>query len=146
MRERTGSVALSTTQSAQTVSFFSLAMKVTNSLLLTVTSTVVVLLSSVVVQTPQYWMVIDCLINTLSIYSSFSFGDKVYRTICCCPKWGFRTCVQMCFCCCGSVSKNADANNSMSNMKRPGITNVALQAPSRTATNLSSEDKPATKI
>eukprot|EP01083_Nonionella_stella_P269509 911969_1 len=31
----------------------------------TVTSIVVLLLSSAVVQTPRYWMVMDCLINTL---------------------------------------------------------------------------------
>eukprot|EP01084_Bolivina_argentea_P242174 406349_1 len=75
--------------------FARLAIRITNTLILAVSSTLIIIGSNGLA---QYWMAIDCVINTLAIYFSFSFGDYLYNKTCCCQSQCYTCCVWFCYC------------------------------------------------
>eukprot|EP01083_Nonionella_stella_P076295 207849_1 len=81
--------------------FFHLSLKITNTLLITTISTVfIILLFPALRSAARMWMMVDCAINTLSLYLSFDFGKPLYDKLCCCQKSAYKCCAKICFSCC----------------------------------------------
>lgn len=77
--------------------FFQLGLRTTNTVILAVVSTSIITLFNGI---GQWWNTMDCVFNTLAIYLSFSFSDKLYSKLCCCQKLCYKWCIGCCYCCC----------------------------------------------
>ena len=81
--------------------FYALILKITNLLIISTISGIIMSLLIYVVNIGQYWSTLEHTMNVLCIYLSFGgFNDKTYQKLCFMERLCYKCCAKICFCCC----------------------------------------------